>query len=141
MNRFTAYRTLDISDTHTADQVNPPDEAQYEGIVFDNGKCALNWLTAVSSISLWDSFEDAMRIHGHPEYGTRIVFHDKVLPLPWEMQRCDCCCVTCHDAKPVHHQRMIVCPVCGNKRCPKANNHDYTCTNSNRSGQAGSAYP
>ena len=84
MNRFVAYRTLDISDTHLPHQVNPPDEIQYEGVVFDNGKCVLNWRTAVSSISVWDSFEDAMRVHGHPEYGTKIFFLDEELPLPWE---------------------------------------------------------
>ena len=82
MNRFSAYRALDISDTHNDDQVNAPEEVQFEGVVFDNGKCVLNWRTAVTSISVWDSFEDAMRIHGHPEYGTRIVFHDELLPLP-----------------------------------------------------------
>lgn len=84
MNRFTAYRTLDISDTHNELQANAPDQPQYEGVVFDNGKCVLNWLTAVNSIAVWDSFEDAMKIHGHPEYGTRIVFHDAPLPLPWD---------------------------------------------------------
>ena len=84
MKRFHAYRAADISKTHTHNQVNPPDEIQYEGIVFDNGKCVLNWKTEVSSISIWDSFEDAMIIHGHPEYGTRIVFLDGALPLPWE---------------------------------------------------------
>jgi len=36
---------------------------------------------------------------------------------------------------------FIVCPDCGNKRCPKANHHDSDCTNSNEPGQAGSAYP
>jgi hypothetical protein len=36
--------------------------------------------------------------------------------------------------------RMIVCPGCGNKRCPKANHHDNECTASNEPGQRGSAY-
>lgn len=35
---------------------------------------------------------------------------------------------------------MVLCPTCGNKRCPKANNHRNTCTNSNEPGQAGSSY-
>lgn len=35
---------------------------------------------------------------------------------------------------------MILCPDCGNKRCPKANHHDYDCTGSNETGQEGSAY-
>lgn len=35
---------------------------------------------------------------------------------------------------------MIVCPDCGNKRCPRANHHDNPCTQSNAPGQDGSAY-
>ncbi len=90
MKRFLAYRTLDISATHNHTQVNPPDEIQYEGVVFDNGKCVLNWRTEINSISVWDSFQDAMNIHGHPEYGTRIVFLDGPLPLPWECYKPNC---------------------------------------------------
>lgn len=36
--------------------------------------------------------------------------------------------------------RFIVCPLCGNKRCPKATDHELACTNSNEPGQPGSAY-
>lgn len=36
--------------------------------------------------------------------------------------------------------RMIVCPSCGNKRCPKATHHDNPCTNSNEPNQEGSSY-
>jgi hypothetical protein len=36
--------------------------------------------------------------------------------------------------------RMIVCSECGNKRCPKASDHDLACTHSNDSGQPGSIY-
>ena len=35
---------------------------------------------------------------------------------------------------------MIVCSVCGNKRCPRATDHDLKCTNSNEPGQVGSVY-
>jgi hypothetical protein len=35
---------------------------------------------------------------------------------------------------------MIVCEICGNKRCPHATNHRHTCTNSNEPGQKGSIY-
>ena len=41
---------------------------------------------------------------------------------------------------PVTMQRMIVCPDCGNKRCPKASNHRHQCTGSNEVGQYGSIY-
>jgi hypothetical protein len=36
--------------------------------------------------------------------------------------------------------RMIVCPRCGNKRCPHASDHRNACTNSNEPGQPGSVY-
>jgi hypothetical protein len=35
---------------------------------------------------------------------------------------------------------MIVCPDCGNKRCPHATDHEDPCTGSNEFGQEGSAY-
>lgn len=35
---------------------------------------------------------------------------------------------------------MILCPACGNKRCPHANDHRNACTGSNAPGQAGSRY-
>lgn len=34
--------------------------------------------------------------------------------------------------------RMILCPNCGNKRCPQAAHHDNKCTKSNEPGQVGS---
>jgi hypothetical protein len=37
-------------------------------------------------------------------------------------------------------RRMILCPSCGNKRCPKATWHENECTGSNESGQPGSSY-
>jgi hypothetical protein len=42
---------------------------------------------------------------------------------------------------PVSATRMILCPLCGNKRCPHANDHRHPCTHSNAPGQPGSAYP
>ena len=36
--------------------------------------------------------------------------------------------------------RMILCQVCGNKRCPHATDHRHACTGSNAPGQRGSAY-
>lgn len=37
-------------------------------------------------------------------------------------------------------RQMIVCPNCGNKRCPKASDHDLPCSGSNEPGQPGSVY-
>lgn len=52
----------------------------------------------------------------------------------------DCSCRTC---RPVTFtdSRFVVCPECGNKRCPHANDHRHACTGSNEPGQEGSAYP
>lgn len=36
--------------------------------------------------------------------------------------------------------RFIVCPICGNKRCPRASSHENACTASNEAGQPGSDY-
>ncbi len=35
---------------------------------------------------------------------------------------------------------FCVCSECGNKRCPKATDHDNACTGSNEPGQLGSVY-
>jgi len=49
----------------------------------------------------------------------------------------------CHACRPVTmtDMRFVVCPECGNKRCPHANDHRNPCTGSNEPGQEGSAYP
>lgn len=35
---------------------------------------------------------------------------------------------------------MVVCDICGNKRCPHATDHALACTESNEPGQPGSDY-
>lgn len=35
---------------------------------------------------------------------------------------------------------MVVCAICGNKRCPHGTDHRLPCTNSNEPGQLGSRY-
>lgn len=47
-----------------------------------------------------------------------------------------CWCKKCQPIT-IHDMRMVVCPVCGNKRCPKASDHELPCSNSNVPGQAG----
>lgn len=57
-----------------------------------------------------------------------------------------CGCYNCmHKIKdangwPRTMSTFIVCPACGNKRCPKATDHNLACTNSNEPGQKGSRY-
>jgi hypothetical protein len=54
-----------------------------------------------------------------------------------------CWCLACWPMDMVNDPssvRMALCPQCGNKRCPRANDHRHTCTESNEPGQPGSAY-
>lgn len=51
-----------------------------------------------------------------------------------------CWCLTCRPVT-MTDMRFVVCPKCGNKRCPHANDHRNACTGSNEPGQEGSAYP
>ena len=57
-----------------------------------------------------------------------------------------CWCYRCLDApelglKNPTARKMILCPACGNKRCPRATDHRFACTDSNEAGQFGSLYP
>ena len=66
------------------------------------------------------------------------------------VRRCDCHrCANARQADAiargdmdalVDDRRMRLCPICGNKRCPKASDHDLACTGSNEPGQPGSSY-
>jgi hypothetical protein len=57
-----------------------------------------------------------------------------------------CWCHACNSNKrddmglPYALTHMILCPDCGNKRCPKASHHNLACTRSNEPGQMGSIY-
>ena len=51
-----------------------------------------------------------------------------------------CWCLACRPVT-MNDPRFVVCPECGNKRCPHANDHRNACTGSNEPGQEGSAYP
>jgi hypothetical protein len=56
-----------------------------------------------------------------------------------------CWCHKCNENElvngiPFAMTRMILCPNCGNKRCPKASDHTLQCTNSNKPNQDGSVY-
>lgn len=52
----------------------------------------------------------------------------------------NCGCWTCLEDRSESVMFMILCPDCGNKRCPRANYHANPCTGSNEPGQPGSAY-
>ena len=75
MRTFTMYRR-DILSTHDVNQANPPAEPQFQGVLFDDGTVSLRWMTAKKSTSVWESMEDMLAIHGHPEYGSELEWND-----------------------------------------------------------------
>ena len=36
-----------------------------EGVLFDNGKCALAWLSRYRSVTVFDNIEELEAVHGH----------------------------------------------------------------------------
>lgn len=84
IQRFTAYRRqLSVRGTHTEHQRNPDDQPQFEGVIWTDGTVTLRWLTACRSHSVWSNIRDCLFIHGHPEYGTDIEWHDGPAPIEW----------------------------------------------------------
>lgn len=67
--------------------------------------------------------------------------------IQWDESYKGCICHRCirendirMGALPLSSARMIVCPTCGNKRCPHASDHEIACTGSNAPGQPGSVF-
>jgi len=76
MKRFVCYRPRPPQEYTAKGLANPPGEPQFEGVVFSDGTCSVRWLTAQASHSVWGSWADLDRVHGHPEYGTVIKWLD-----------------------------------------------------------------
>ena len=77
MRRFTMYRRNMENAPHTTEQKNAPDQPQFEGVQFTDGRVAIRWMTAKKSTACWDSMDDMLTIHGHPEYGSELIWHDR----------------------------------------------------------------
>ena len=100
-------------------------------------KLALEALEDALNKPMWDrpkmtkaitAIEEALREHAMRE----------VQRLGQEIEQ-ECWCTTCRPIT-MADMRFVVCPDCGNKRCPKANDHRNACTNSNEVGQEGSSW-
>lgn len=77
MRRFIGYRPTPPAEYLAKGTAAPPDEPQYEGVVFNDGSVALRWRTQFRSTSVWSTYDDFYAVHGHPEYGTRIDWLDE----------------------------------------------------------------
>lgn len=58
MMTFTLVRKTDVSGVSGTGIVA-------EGVVFQDGTCAMRWLTATPSTAIYASIEDLEKIHGH----------------------------------------------------------------------------
>ena len=74
---FTMFRRGDLSETHDVNQRPPsPDEPAFWGVVWPDGTCTLRWAGVVAATSVWASFDDAMKVHGHSTSADK---HDSLL--------------------------------------------------------------
>lgn len=82
----------------------------------------------------------AARLKAQPQNAPQNI--PEIIPgwIPVSEQKPDCWCLTCRPVT-LNDMRFVECPDCGNKRCPRANDHRNACTGSNEPGQEGSAYP
>lgn len=98
----------------------------------------------------WDSCSvEHARSFGGAGYEVRYLYTEQQVramlaaaPKPPAHEPLRCSCHTCWPiaADDPASTFMRLCPACGNKRCPKANDHRHACTGSNEPGQPGSAY-
>jgi hypothetical protein len=70
MRRFEVFRPNPPADYLGKGHANPPEDVQFEGVIFTDGTVAVRWRTQYKSHSLWASLEELIQVHGHPEYGT-----------------------------------------------------------------------
>lgn len=73
------------------------------------------------------------------EKAARSVDANELLYEHAKAQETACWCHKCSSPERIM-STMILCPDCGNKRCPKASDHGLACTGSNEPGQPGSVY-
>jgi hypothetical protein len=89
IQRFTVYRDAEndvAAKLHNKVTMNPSDKPQYEGVIFSDGSVVLRWLTEVGGSEFFNSIEEALKVHGHPEYETEIIWHDGPTPKCWSDQ-------------------------------------------------------
>ena len=76
MRTFTGFRPNPPEEYKDLKITNSGETADYQGVIFDDGTVVLRWLTEFRSHSVWADWKSMYQVHGHPEYGTRIVFDD-----------------------------------------------------------------
>lgn len=73
---FAGYRPQPPQEYADKGITNGGLEPDYEGAIFSDGTVVIRWRTQFRSHSVWSCWRDFYQVHGHPEYGTEIVFGD-----------------------------------------------------------------
>lgn len=76
LRRFRGYRPMPPQEYIDKSITNAGMEPDYEGVLFSDGTVCIRWLTQYRSHSIWTDWEAFFKVHGHPEYGTRIEWLD-----------------------------------------------------------------
>lgn len=74
---FTGYRPNPPEEYKDKGITNAGSTMDYEGVIFSDGTVVVRWMTQYRSHSVWSSWDDFYQVHGHPEYGTKIIFGDE----------------------------------------------------------------
>ena len=75
---FKGYRPQPPAEYAEKGITNSGSQPDYEGIIFSDGTVVVRWLTQYRSTSVWDSWDSFYQVHGHPEYGTSIIFQGEL---------------------------------------------------------------
>jgi len=77
LRTFTMYRKDEdkLAEMHDSNTMNSANEPQFQGVVWDDGTVAVRWLTAIPATSVWDSLDDMLKVHGHPEYDSVLIWN------------------------------------------------------------------
>lgn len=76
MRTFSGWRTTPPDEYVNKDITNAGNAPDYQGVIFDDGTVVIRWFTLYRSHSVWADWNSFYQVHGHPEYGTVIVFDD-----------------------------------------------------------------
>lgn len=76
MHTFTGFRPSPPEEYKEKGITNAGESPDYEGVLFTDGTVVIRWMTTYKSHSVWASWSDFYQVHGHPEYGTRIHYHE-----------------------------------------------------------------
>lgn len=73
---FAGYRPSPPAEYVEKGITNSGRETDYEGVVFSDGTVVVRWQTEFRSHSVWTDWNSFYQVHGHPEYGTVIIWGD-----------------------------------------------------------------